>query len=164
MAETSFQKKLFREIKNLHADIEEISKHATPHLVGEIRNQNDSIEINLSVSAMEDPLKEPLLIKEDNTIMFILPIKNKKPYRIYMDVISLISGKKEQELKSGTIIQGDIRRSLKRLGYEVLWIHTQNTSDEVYFTIWASKNGERFTIIVKPIDSERAIVKEIKKI
>ena len=79
-------------------------------------------------------------------------------------MISLISGKKERDLKPGTILQGDIRRSLKRFGFDVLWIHTQSTSEGMYFTVWASKNGERFTIIVKPVDSERAVVTEIKKI
>ena len=80
MKGTSFQKKLFKEIRKLYGDIKEISKYSIPHLVGEIKNQDNGTEISLCVSAMEDALKSPILIEENGTIMFVLPVKNKKLY------------------------------------------------------------------------------------
>jgi len=88
MVNISLQKKLFKAIRGLQKDIEELSKYCTPHLVGEISRQNGEWNIDLTISLIEEPLKEPLLVKENNTIMFICPIKDIRPlkgHQIYSD-------------------------------------------------------------------------------
>jgi len=164
MIEVSLQKRIFKAIKKLQKEIEELSKYGTPHLVGELKRKDDEWNVDLTISLIEEPLKEPLLVKEDSAIMFICPIKDTRPYKIYMNLISLLSKKPNKELKPGIIINGDLKRNFKRMGFEILWIHSQNTAEGSYLTVWTSKDGIKYTVTLQVIGPEKTMVVEVKKI
>ncbi|WP_457752737.1 hypothetical protein [Thermococcus sp.] len=163
MTEMSFRKQLFKAIKELKNELEELGRYGTPYLVGEIKKVNGKWEVHLAVSVIEEKIEE-FSIEENETFMFICPVRDTRPYKVYMDVISLISNKRlQQEIKPGSVIKGNPRRALKRMGFEILWMHSQNTSEGTYITVWASKRGNRYTITMKVVGEETRII-EVKKI
>ena len=165
MAEVRLKKELTELLKRLAPQIEEGLKYGVPHIVGEIRNNNGQLEVNATVSIFESS-HHFLRLTSSGELLFIYPAEDPHPYRLLLDVWRFLEGKKPGStvLEPGTVIKGDLKESLRKHGYEILWMNIQPTAEGEMVGVWARKGDVRYNLTFKKVGREEFLLVELSRV
>ncbi|BAA29712.1 hypothetical protein [Pyrococcus horikoshii] len=133
MITATIKRNLFKEISKLIPEIKDSLNYGIPHIIGEI-TQGEGIFLQIVTYADKE---QQLIVNDESKICFILPVKETKAYKLFIDVLNLIENR---GLKPGSTIMGDLKSRLEKLGYKVVWITPMHDFVEV-ITV---KGGERY--------------------
>jgi len=137
MVEAKLRRELARKVAELW---DEVTKEVAgiPHLVGEI-DFNDGPRIELSVAHFDDYTFERFL--DGKTLFFVFPAEEDSPSALFMALWRFLQGK-GRVLAPGVRVKGPLGESLRKLGYEVLWI-----SGDPLVQVWAVRGRNRYTLV-----------------
>lgn len=135
--EAELRKLLARKISELWTEISGESAPGIPHLVGEISGGTE-IRVDVDVVLFEDYHLERFI--DNGTLFFILPADEKSPRALFISLWRFLQGKGTPKLLlPGARLEGPLRNTLEKLGFDVLWM----TGDSVV-DVWATKGHVRY--------------------
>ena len=156
MAEADLKRRLAQEIVELWAEITGEGE-GIPHLVGEI-SANPGLNVELEVAFFDDYRIERFL--DDGALFFVFPADEGSPRALFFSLWRFLQGKGVPKLLiPGAKIEGPLSESLKKLGFEVLWM----TGDSVV-EVWATKGRIRYEMVFQRTGENEFTLVEKKRV
>ncbi|ASJ03433.1 hypothetical protein A3L09_09250 [Thermococcus profundus] len=165
MSEARLRKELFQRVKELSEEIREGLNYGIPHLVGEISaGSNGSLQLEVNV-ALFSKSAHRFLLKEEDSLLFMLPLDDYNPRRVFLELWSFLNGRsKGNALEPGTSIKGVLKTSLQRRGFEVVWMNVSGDESGGYVEAIASKAGQRYRMLFERKSPDEFILVDMEKI
>jgi len=156
MAEAELRRKIARGIADLWAEISGDSE-GIPHIIGEIR-ANPGLSVSLRVAFFDDYRLERFL--GDGALFFIFPADEGSPRALFVSLWRFLQGKGVPKLlMPGLRLEGPLTETLRKLGFEVLWI----TGDSIV-EVWATKGRTRYEMVFQRTGENEFTLVEKKRV
>jgi hypothetical protein len=162
MAETNLKRRISRILRELSGEISDGLNYGIPHLVGEIRAGQDGPEIEISVVVFDGKSHAMRLIV-GNELLFLYPAEDPHPYRLFLDFWRFLEGKgsEKKKLEKGNRVRGPIDETLRKHGYNVLWMNVQTTGNGEITQVWARRGGVRYNMTFKKVGKNEFLLVDV---
>ncbi len=156
MSETELRKRLAQRISTLWSEITR-DDNGIPHIVGEI-NANPKLDVDINVAFFDDYRLERFL--DDGVLFFVFPADEDSPRALFVSLWRFLQGKGVPKLLiPGIRLEGPLSESLRKLGFEVLWM----TGDSIV-EVWATKGRIRYAMVFQRTGENEFTLVEKKRV
>ncbi len=143
-------------------EIVEGMRYGIPHVVGEVRLDENPPRVDVSVITFNGS-RHTLLLREGERIEFLYPAEDGNPYVIFLELLLFFERNCPDASRFRVLLKRSPAEFLSDIGLELLWKSEYSFGGREYLQVWAVSEGARYNFLFEKTE-EGFLLKDVKRI